>query len=345
MADEVKVETSAGASPKVEVPADIQKFREKQNRFAVNANKPPMPIMEGGKEVHPNEKIEAQKEPEPKKEPKPKTEKEEPSETPKKETENDSENEVKDPVLAKRYKDLQADYTRKNQQASQKIKHLEKLITKFDKYLKKDENGEPIEWDFSELDKQSDSKKDDTPPEPTEDDWLENPKKATEMALKREKYLWKKELQAEKDAEREQTKKEREEAERINKEKAEFDAAWDDSLDRAAKEWAHADFTNLESPIQKKMHELVEEDPSLAEHPNANVIVARMAAAVLCIPPKNKNIPKDQTIKNEIGSKKILTGSPGNGSTSSNKSDIPEAIKKHREEKEKFKATGAIHFV
>lgn len=156
-----------------------------------------------------------------------------------------------------------------------------------------DENtGDPIDIDYSR--KPVKQKEEEIPPEPDEDLFISDPKKANDMARERNNYFLKKEMQEE---------KKREEVEKNRIAKAnEFKDAINQSYQRTMETFP--DFAVKDSDLNIRMSEIFREDPALMQTKNGIYNTAVRAAFELGITPKKQS--KHETSETVLDTKTVV---------------------------------------
>jgi hypothetical protein len=228
----------------------------------------------------------------------------------------------------------------------QNQERLQGLLKPYEQFLKRDENGNPIDWDFSSLEGSQDD------PEPKldveEPDWDEldllpakerfQKERAYQKAIdkhEREHAEWEKRQQDRKARKSENQQTKPAEAETTEAQKLFMDS-WNNSLEVAGKEFPGADQEGSE--LNTKAAEVLKEY-GLGANPNGPYLAVKIAASELGVKPgeggkpskpsseKPKPKPKDKTYITSIGSE---------GKTSSAEATGNEAVNVLREKRKRF---------
>jgi len=230
----------------------------------------------------------------------------------------------------KRFKDTQAQYTRSQQELAEYRKSVaqrDKLLNRFDNRIKRDEFGNPIDWDFSD----TQEKQREIPQPPDEDLWIENPKEAAEKLADYRDYL-----RDQKEAKRERERAEKEQAEV-------YQRAWEESDKKAVEEYP--ELLNQNSEIFKEVVSIVEAHPEFQNMPDAPYVIAELAAARIG-KRSQSNVNQETTIEDnkpkvKVTTKPIKMMSVGKGGspTSASSHSKPDWLTQYEAETAKFRVS------
>jgi hypothetical protein len=240
----------------------------------------------------------------------------------------------------KSYSHAQKELTRKSQETAELKNQLlqhKALLARFDNFIKKDEKGNPIDWNFPQ---QADTQKREdntnvTPPEPTEEEFVSNYPEAMKKIRAIQKWeLEQKEKEIFQKLEDKQKNK-TEEQKRLEIQKKIKETIL--SSARTAIE-EYPDIANENSELRKLSIEILRTDPVLGNSPNHPKYAAELAAKRLGILSKTE-IEKLNSKTNKENNNNNLTSiiGGGNSGNSSIKDDTPDNLKNWRKENEKFK--------
>jgi hypothetical protein len=241
----------------------------------------------------------------------------------------------------KRATDNQAAFTRSQQELRKTEKELQahrELVARFKENVKYDENGLPIGWDFKA---ESDKKNEPDLEPPTDEEWVENPKAASEKDFE---YRWQQKKKKEA-AERQEA----EQSDAAKKEEAEFKEKWNDTYQKTGEEFPDA--LNVESELYKaaeKEFELDQELSFISSGPRIAIERAARKLGVKAVEPKTeaekafegKSEEKKAEPKKVDKSKKVYLTQVGNsGSSSGGKTvDPKDKLAIWQEDQKKFLA-------
>lgn len=215
----------------------------------------------------------------------------------------------------KRLRDAQA----KISQMGETNKRLKSLLNRYDNLLKKDEQGEPIEWDFTSL-----SKPIEVIAEPTDEEWDINPKLAVKKEIERNQAILKEQIRKEIF----DSLKEKEQKLVIEQAKINFDKAWNESFVKAVKDFP--DYKKEDSELRLKAEEIYNEDPEKwGSMANANYRLAALASLEL------GKVSKKVVTKEVKKSTLMGLGQKTNSTIKTN--NIPKHLQDFKDAEERFK--------
>jgi len=196
-----------------------------------------------------------------------------------------------------RYKNLQSQTDKQVADMQKSLKKHQDLTAPFSKNIKENEDGS-LKFDFSE----TPQKPKEAPPQPTEDDWVENPKEAAEKL-----YAYKEYQRDQKEAKK-QDSKAAEDADTVyKKQRAE---AW------GSAQKIYPDAQDENSDLFKRADAILKADPAMTASPHCDLMAMKIAAAELGISPvKSQEKPKEDKTSYIIGGKGAGGGSKGNKDT------------------------------
>ena len=228
------------------------------------------------------------------------TTEEEEVETEEDSTETEESEEEKSVDWQKRYSDL---LSHTDKTIKKELDQYKRLVEPFKDQIVETDTG--LNWNFSEKKETPEKQEEKVPPLPTEDDWYEDPAKATEMLVTHKMFFSEKERQ--KQAAEERAKEEQTQQVKVFEETR--SKVWKETVEK------YPQLKDENSDLFQRADDILKRDPLLANSPHCDAYAVTQAAFELGIQPgskQEKTAPKKNPKKSYILNRKASSGKESN---------------------------------